>query len=117
VEGWRARQGDEDGLAARILTALDITLERARDQLVPGSADQAPPPFLHFTPETQKVLELALSEEPTRQPHHVGTEYMLLGLIGAHEQTLLDLGVEPGRTREEVQRVLSARRPDEPYGP
>lgn len=104
----------EEGLAAQILTSLDITLERARDQLALGSADQVSPPFLPFAPETQKVLERALSEEPTCRPNHVGTEHMLLGLIGAHEQTLLGLGVEPGRIREEAQRVLSARTPAEP---
>jgi len=104
----------EEGRAAQILTSLGITLGHIRDQLVPGSADEVSPPFLPFTPETQKLLELALSEEPTRRPHHVGTEHILLGLIGAHEQTLLHLGVEAGRTREEVQRVLSAQTPDEP---
>jgi len=103
----------QEGLAAQILTGLDLTLERARDQLVRGSADHAPAAFLPVTPATQKVLELALNEELTRRPNHVGTEHLLLGLIGAHQQALLDLGVEPGRIGQEVQRVMNAQAPDE----
>ncbi len=102
----------EEGVAAQILTSCDITLECARDRLTSGSADQMPP-LLPYTPESQKVLNLALSEEPTGRPNQVGTAHLLLGLIGANEQTLLDLGVEPERIREEVQRALNAEPVDE----
>lgn len=103
----------EEGVAAEVLTSAGITLERVRAPLAPGPGDEAPPSLLPYTPETGRVLKLALSEEPTRRPNHVGTEHILLGLIATSEQTLLDLGVEPARIREEVQRLLRARTADE----
>ncbi len=103
----------EEGTAARVLDSLGVTAERVRGQLGPGEAPEAAAVFVGYTPQTQKVLQLALGEEPTRRPDAVGTEHLLLGLLGADEQTLLDFGVEPDRIREEVRRAVRGRTAEE----
>jgi len=105
----------EEGLAARVLESLDITVERVRAQVVqiigPGgeiSSGQIP-----FTPRTKKVLELALSEALELGHNYVGTEHILLGLLregkGVAIHVLVDLGANPDRVRDEVLRRLEAQ--------
>ncbi|HEX4212806.1 MAG TPA: Clp protease N-terminal domain-containing protein [Candidatus Dormibacteraeota bacterium] len=67
-------------------------------------------PFDHFSDATKKVLELA-QEEAVRSHHsYIGTEHLLLGLLregdGIGAQALRDLGVDVGRVREALARVL-----------
>ncbi len=55
---------EEEGLAARVLESLDITVERVRAQVVRivGSGDEVTTGQIPFTPRAKKVLELALRE-------------------------------------------------------
>ncbi len=105
---------EREGLAARVLDSLDITLESARDRFAHGGADEeAATGMLPRTPEVQKIYELALRAESTGHPARVGTEHILLGLVGADEAALLDFGVEADRVRDEVHRTLAALPADE----
>ena len=64
---------EEEGLAARVLESLDITVERVRAQVVRivGSGEEVTSGQIPFTPRAKKVLELALREalEPWPQLH------------------------------------------------
>jgi bifunctional DNase/RNase/DNA-binding transcriptional MerR regulator len=106
---------EEDGLAAAVLNSVDITLERARGRLAhTGDADEeAAPGMILYSPEAQKIFERALNEEGTRRPSRVGTEHVLLALVGADEDALLAFGVGADRVREEVHRAVAALPPDE----
>ncbi len=106
---------EEEGLAAGVLRSLGITAERVHGerQHTAGSLKGPTPGPVPTTPEARKVLELALREEDTRRPDAVGTEHILLGLVGADEEALVDFGVEADRVREEVRRALAALLPDE----
>ena len=55
---------EEEGLAARVLESLDITVERVRSQVVRivGSGEEVTAGQIPFTPRAKKVLELALRE-------------------------------------------------------
>jgi ATP-dependent Clp protease ATP-binding subunit ClpA len=103
----------EEGLAARVLESLDITLLRARDQVVRivGSGDEATAGQIPFTPRAKKVLELALREALSLGHNYIGTEHILLGLIREHEgvsaRILLDLGANAETIRNEVIRTLA----------
>ena len=55
---------EEEGLAARVLESLDITVERVRSQVarIVGSGEEVTAGQIPFTPRAKKVLELALRE-------------------------------------------------------
>jgi len=55
---------EEEGLAARVLESLDITVERVRDSVVRivQSGEEVTSGQIPFTPRAKKVLELALRQ-------------------------------------------------------
>ena len=103
---------DEEGIAARALTSLGLELEFVRAQVVriTGTGDEAPSSQMPFTRRAKKVLELALREAQALGHQYIGTEHVLLGLVregsGVAAQTILGLGVELDRVRDEVIRTL-----------
>src|SRR2546423_1637683 len=74
---------EEEGLAARVLESLDITVERVRAQVVRivGSGEEVTSGQIPFTPRAKKVLELALREALSLGHNYIGTEHILLGLV------------------------------------
>ena len=71
------------GSAARVLTAMDITLGAARDQVVAiiGQGQGQPSGHIPFTPRAKKSLELSLREALQLGDGYIGTGHLLLGLI------------------------------------
>jgi ATP-dependent Clp protease ATP-binding subunit ClpA len=65
------------------------------------------PSLLPLAPEIQRTFEFALGEESTRRPTQVGAEHILLGLLHADEEALVDFGVGADRVRDEVQRAMA----------
>jgi ATP-dependent Clp protease ATP-binding subunit ClpC len=108
---------EHDGLAAHALQAFDITLERARGEVVRivGVGDAAATGQMPFTPEAKRTLEAALEEVRALGHNYVGTEHLLLALIAVREgvsaRILLDCHADPERIRAEVMRQLSGTRP------
>ena len=74
---------EEEGLAARVLESLDITVERVRAQVVRivGSGEEVTSGQIPFTPRAKKVLELALREALSLGHNYIGTEHILLALL------------------------------------
>ncbi len=105
---------EADGLAARVLESLDISLDRVRDQVarLVGSADEVTSGQIPFTPRAKKVLELALREALSLGHNYIGSEHILLGLARENEgvaaRVLLDSGVDAETLRNEVIRTLSS---------
>jgi ATP-dependent Clp protease ATP-binding subunit ClpC len=103
---------EEEGIAARVLGSLDVTLEGARDQVarMVGQGDEVTAGQIPFTPRGKKVLELALREAVSMSHSYIGTEHLLLGLVretgGVAARVLLDLGADAERIRNEVVRLL-----------
>ena len=109
---------EEEGLAARVLESLDITVERVRAQVVRivGSGEEVTSGQIPFTPRAKKVLELALREALSLGHNYIGTEHILLGLVRENEgvaaRILLDFDADSEKIRNEVIRMLSGpRRP------
>jgi ATP-dependent Clp protease ATP-binding subunit ClpC len=55
---------EEQGIPARVLESLDVTVERVRAQVVRtvGAGEEVTDGQIPFTPRAKKVLELALRE-------------------------------------------------------
>ncbi|WP_353508035.1 ATP-dependent Clp protease ATP-binding subunit [Intrasporangium sp.] len=102
-----------EGVAAKALESLDISLEgvRAQVQEIIGQGQQAPTGHIPFTPRAKKVLEYSLREALQLGHSYIGTEHILLGLIregeGVAAQVLVKLGAELNKVRQQVIQLLS----------
>jgi ATP-dependent Clp protease ATP-binding subunit ClpC len=106
---------ESDGLAAKALEALGISLEAAREQVVEiiGRGERSPSGHIPFTPRAKKVLELSLREALQFGHNYIGTEHLLLGLIregeGVAAQVLVRLGGDLSAIRQQVIRLLKEK--------
>jgi len=104
------REGE--GVAAKTLQALGISLETVRQQVeeIIGQGQQALSGHIPFTPRAKKSLELSLREALQLGHNYIGTEHILLGLIregdGVAAQVLVRLGADLNRVRQQVIQVL-----------
>jgi hypothetical protein len=102
-----------EGVAAKALESLGISLEAVRDQVkeIIGRGMEAPGGHIPFTPRAKKVLELSLREALQLGHNYIGTEHILLGLIregeGVAAQVLVELGAGLDRVRQVVVQLLS----------
>jgi ATP-dependent Clp protease ATP-binding subunit ClpA len=106
---------EDEGVAARALTSLNVTLDDVRDKVESivgtyreeGTGGQAP-----FSARSEKVLGLALREALQLGHSYIGTEHILLALVREPESTaseiLLNLGVDPKKVREKVVELLTS---------
>lgn len=103
---------EEQGLAARLLQSLGVTVEYARDRVIQikGQGGEAVTGQIAFTPRASKVLELALREALSLGHNYIGTEHILLGVIrefeGVGARILLDFDADSDKVRGEVIRML-----------
>jgi hypothetical protein len=103
---------EQEGLAARVLESLDITVEGVRAEVVRivGSGEEVTSGQIPFTPRATKVLELALREALSLGHNYIGTEHILLGLVreteGVAARVLLDFNANAEKIRDEVIRML-----------
>jgi Clp amino terminal domain, pathogenicity island component len=79
------------GAAARVLTAMDVTLDAAREQVVAtiGRGRAEPSGHIPFTPPAKKALELSLREALQLESAYIGTGHLLLGLIHEGDNTAI----------------------------
>jgi ATP-dependent Clp protease ATP-binding subunit ClpC len=114
---------EEEGIAARVLESLDISLDEVRAQVarIVGQGEEVASGQIPFTPRAKKVLELALREALGLGHGYIGTEHLLLGLARENEgvaaRILLDFNVDADRVRNAVAGMLGggqAGRPGEP---
>jgi ATP-dependent Clp protease ATP-binding subunit ClpC len=109
-----------EGLAAKALESLGISLEAVRDKVEEtiGPAGTAPTGSPPFTPRAKKVLELSLREALQLGHNYIGTEHMLLGLVregeGVAAQVLVSLGADLSRVRQQVIQLLSGYQGKDP---
>ncbi len=102
-----------EGVAAKALESLGISLEAVRDQVeeIIGQGGSSPSGHIPFTPRAKKVLELSLREALQLGHNYIGTEHILLGLIregeGVAAQVLVKLGADLSRVRQQVIQLLS----------
>jgi len=103
---------EEEGIAARVLESLSITVEEVRAQVarLVGQGDEIVTGQIPFTPRAKKVLELSLREALSLGHDYIGTEHLLLGLISVRKGVALEilgeLDVDTATIRAEVLRAL-----------
>jgi ATP-dependent Clp protease ATP-binding subunit ClpC len=103
---------EHDGVAAKALDSLHISLEAARQQVeqIIGQGLAAPTGHIPFTPRAKKVLELSFREARQLDHNYIGTEHILLGLIregeGVGAEVLQRLGADLNRVRQSVNPAL-----------
>jgi ATP-dependent Clp protease ATP-binding subunit ClpA len=101
-----------DGVAAKALESLGISLEAVRQQVeeIIGQGQQAPSGHIPFTPRAKKVLELSLREALQLGHNYIGTEHILLGLIregeGVAAKVMARLGADLDTVRQQVIQLL-----------
>ena len=106
---------EEEGLAARVLDFLGVTLEdtrtRVRKAVGEGESDAPVTGQIPFTPHAKHALELALREALSLGHGYIGTEHVLLGLVRVDEgvgvEVLNGLGATPQVVRDSLIRMLS----------
>ena len=105
---------EREGVAARALASLDITLDAAREQVeeLIGLGQQPLTGHIPFTPRAKKILELSLREALHTGSEVITTEHLLLGLLaegdGVGVQILERLGAPAKAVREAVLSVAAA---------
>ena len=114
------REGE--GVAAKALEALNITLEDVREQVIDiiGEGQEPPSGHIPFTPRAKKVIEYAMREGLQLGHSYIGTEHLLLGLTrepdGVAAQVLIKLGADLPRVRNQVNQLISGFQGKEPVG-
>jgi ATP-dependent Clp protease ATP-binding subunit ClpC len=101
------------GVGAAILRMLDIDLDgipQKVEALVDSGTDMLTRGQLPFTVEAKKTLEGSLEEASELGHSFIGTEHLLLGLIGQEQgiaaQVLRDLGVKHIEAKRAVLELL-----------
>jgi hypothetical protein len=99
---------EDEGVAAQALRELEIRQDAVREQVteIIGRGERPPSGHIPFTPRAKKVLELSLRESLQLSHSYIGTEHILLGLVGEGEgvgaQVLVKLGGSLSRVRAKV---------------
>jgi ATP-dependent Clp protease ATP-binding subunit ClpC len=89
----------------KIRREVEKIVQRGPDMNLTGS-------LLPKTPRAKLVIEFAIAESRNLNHTHVGTEHLLLGLLGETEgvaaQVLMNLGLRLNSVRQEVVRLLTS---------
>jgi len=104
---------EEDGVAAKVLTNLGVSLSKVRTsvEFVIGRGDKPNANETGLTPRARRVIELAIDEARYLSHNYIGTEHLLLGLLREREGiaagVLDSFGIILDRARAETEHVLS----------
>ena len=104
--------GEGNGVAAKVLTELGVTLKEARREVerIIGRGSGYLPPEIPFTPKVKTLFEQSFKEARSLGHNYIGTEHLLLGLTEAGEgvaaKVLQNLGVDLKNIRTIVIRLL-----------
>ena len=115
------REGE--GVAAKALESLGISLKTVREQVVArvGRGQRPPSGHIPFTERAKRVLELSLRESGQLGHRYIGTEHVLLAIVregdGIAAQVLTGLGADLDRVRQQVIELISGQQPQPGHRP
>jgi ATP-dependent Clp protease ATP-binding subunit ClpC len=104
---------EEEGVAARVLTNLGISLSKVRSavEFIIGRGEKPTTGETGLTPRAKKVIELAIDEARQLGHNYIGTEHLLLGLLregeGVASNVLDSFGITLERARAEAAHILT----------
>ena len=105
---------ESGGVGATALTFMNVDLAQAAE-LVMSTVKRSPPeptrgPDAPYTARSRKVLELSMREAASMNHSYVGSEHLLLGLLGEREgiaaQVLHQVGVQLEDARQQVLALI-----------
>src|SRR5712692_5249294 len=104
---------EREGVAGKVLTSMRIDLDQARQAVegIVSRGDHLVSGEIRLTPRAKKVVELAVDE--ARRLHHsyLGTEHLLLGLLGEGQGigagVLESFGLSLQEVRAHIIQVLN----------
>lgn len=104
---------EEDGLAARVLEANDVSVESVRARVTETMiSEEVTFGQVPFSPRAKGVLEKALREALSLGHNYIGTEHILLGLVrekeGQATRILSELGVMPEKLHSEIIQAINS---------
>ena len=103
--------GEGTGVAAKVLKSLGVNLKDSRIEVekIIGRGSGFVAVEIPFTPRAKRVLELSLEAARQLGHNYIGTEHLLLGLIGegtgVAAKVLKSLGVNLKDSRIEVEKI------------
>jgi ATP-dependent Clp protease ATP-binding subunit ClpC len=100
---------ESDGVGAKSLKTMSITLEEVRSQVRETSGIQTyrkPQDHIPFTPKAKQVLELSLKEAVRLDSNYIGTEHLLLGLLKVQDSIAIQVIRSLGTTPEDLEAII-----------
>jgi len=106
---------EESGVAGRVLRELGVEIDRAREMVLRisgmgGSRSER----IDLSPDTQRILDLAIEEAEQMSSNYISTEHLLLALaqseLGLAKEVMAKMGITPTQIRRQVKRVLNENR-------
>ncbi len=113
---------EEDGVAAKILTNLGVSLGKVRSavEFIIGRGEKPSTGETGLTPRAKKVIEMAIDEARQLGHNYIGTEHLLLGLLregeGVAASVLDSFGITIERARAEATSILARVHPGPKLG-
>ncbi|MDP6142131.1 MAG: ATP-dependent Clp protease ATP-binding subunit [Dehalococcoidales bacterium] len=104
---------EEDGVAAKVLATMDVSLSKVRQavEFIIGPGEKPSTGATGLTSRAKRVIELAIDEARYLGHNYIGTEHLLLGLLregeGVAAGVLDSFSVTLERARTEITRFLS----------
>ncbi len=109
---------EDGGVAGRVLRSLGLDVSKVQKAVekLSGSGVRTPYTKIELSPETKRILELAVEEAKQLGQHYVGTEHLLLGLVrqnqGAGMDVLRGFRITAEKVRSETKRALQQNPPE-----
>ncbi len=103
---------EEAGVAAKVLTNLGVPLAKVRAavEFVVGKGERRMAGDISLAPRAKRAIEVAVDEARRLNSSYIGSEHLLLGLLGGKEgvacNVLENFGISLERAREEVAQVM-----------
>ncbi|HHE42035.1 MAG TPA: ATP-dependent Clp protease ATP-binding subunit [Dehalococcoidia bacterium] len=103
---------EESGVAARVLTNLGVPLTKVRAavEFVVGKGERRTIGEISLAPRAKRAIEIAVDEARRLNSSYIGSEHLLLGLLGGKEgvacNVLENFGITLERAREEAAQVM-----------
>jgi ATP-dependent Clp protease ATP-binding subunit ClpC len=103
---------EEGGIAAKVLTNLGVPLAKVRAavEFVVGKGERRSAGEISLAPRAKRAIEVAVDEARRLNSNYIGSEHLLLGLLGGKEgvacNVLENFGITLERAREEAAQVM-----------
>nr|YP_010242032.1 Clp protease ATP binding subunit [Coscinodiscus granii]QTI82947.1 Clp protease ATP binding subunit [Coscinodiscus granii] len=110
--------GQRQGMGAKALRSLGVTLKKARKEVENyiGRGTGFVASEIPFTPRAKRVLEMAVQEGKDIGQNYVGTEHILLALLGEEDgvaiRTIEKLGVDIAQLRSKTLALIKENQED-----